>query len=108
MPISCQVLVITGTVIEFTFKITHSVQVFNITKPITDFLRFATVSSIIITHLDDIFRITKTITNTVIIWTTVLAIIVTDFVKVDQVTFAIVNQEVGLASRNRLPLGNFY
>ena len=95
MTISCQILVITGAVIEFSIKVTHSVQVSNVTKPIIDFLGFTTVSSIVVTHLDNILRITMAISNSMVIWTTVLAIIATDFIEVDKVTFAIVNQEVG-------------
>ena len=104
MTISNQVLIITETVIlPFTIKITHAIQVFNITKSIIDLLRLTTVSSIIVTHLDDILRITIAISNSMVIWTTVLAIIVTDLIEVEKVTFAIVNQKVGLAVWRRFP-----
>ena len=101
MTISSQVLVITGAVIEFSIKITHSVQVSNVTNSVIDFLGFTTISSIIITHLDNILRITMTISNPMVIWTTVLAIIATFFTKVDEVTLAIVNQEVGFTIWSR-------
>ena len=94
MSISSKVFVITGTVIKFPIKITHLVQVSNVTKPIIDLLRFTTVPSIVVTHLDNILRIAMAISNSMVIWTTVLAIIATDFIEVDEVTFAIVNQEV--------------
>ena len=38
-----------------------------------------------------------------VIWTTVLAVIVTFFIEIDKVTFAIVNQKVGLAVWRRFP-----
>ena len=103
MTISSKVFVITGAVIEFTINITHSVQISDIANPIIDFLKFTTVSSIVVTHLDDVLSITEAISNSMVIWTTILSVIVTDFVKVDQVTFSITNQEVILASSNRLP-----
>ena len=104
MTISNQVLIITETVIlPFTIKITHAIQVFNITKSIIDLLRLTTVSSIIVTHLDDILRITIAISNSMVIWTTVFAIIAAYFIEVEKVTFAIVNQKVGLAGWRRFP-----
>ena len=92
MSISSQVPIITGTIIKFPIKITHTVQVSNVTNSVIGFLRFATVSSVIVTHPDIIFRITVAISNTMVIWTTVLAIIVADLIEVEKVTFAIVNQ----------------
>ena len=97
MSISSQVPIITGTIIKFPIKIAHAVQVSNVTKSVIDFLRFTTVPSIVITHLDDVLRITLTIANTMIIWATVFSVIVTFFIEIDKVTFAIVNQEVGFA-----------
>ena len=43
------------------------------------------------------------IANTMIIGTTVFAIIAAIFIKIDEVTFAIINQEVGLAVWRRFP-----
>ena len=103
MSISNQVFIITRTVVKFPIKITHSVQVSNVTKPIIHLLWLTTVSSVIVTHFDDIVRITIAISNTMVIWTTVLAIIVTDFIEVDEVTFAIINQEVVLTVWRRFP-----
>ena len=103
MSISSQVPIITGTIIKFPIKITHTVQVSNVTNSVIGFLRFATVSSVIVTHPDIIFRITVAISNTMVIWTTVLAIIVADLIEVEKVTFAIVNQKVGLAVWRRFP-----
>ena len=98
MSISSEVFVITKAIIlPFFIEIAHAIQVSNITNPIIDFLRFTTVPSIVITHLDDVLRITMTIADTMIIWATVFSVIVTFFIEIDKVTFAIINQEVGFA-----------
>ena len=92
MSISNQILIIAETVIlPFAIKIAHAVQVFNITKSVIDLVWFTTVSTIIVAHLDDIFRIAVTIADPMVIWAAVLAIIATDFIEIDQVTFAIIN-----------------
>ena len=104
MSISSEVFVITKAIIlPFFIEIAHAIQVSNITKTIIDLLRFTTVPSIVVTHLDDVFGLTLTIANTMVIWTTVLAVIVTFFIEIDKVTFAIVNQKVGLAVWRRFP-----
>ena len=91
MAISNQVFIITRTVIKFSIKITHSVQVSNITKPIIEFLWFTTITTIVVAHLDNVLRIAVTIANTMVIWTAVLAVIATLFIEIDQIAFAIVN-----------------
>ena len=103
MTISSKVFVITGAVIEFTINITHSVQISDIANPIIDFLKFTTVSSIVVTHLDKVVGVTMTISNPMVIWTTVLAIKAADFIKVDKITIAIVNQCIIFTIRKGFP-----